>query len=253
MGGAGVAFKLLLRGDVERVFLNDYDKSIYAFWFSVINYPEELIELIEKTEISVEEWFIQKEVQKNKNNTDNLLELGFSTLFLNRTNRSGIINAGIIGGKNQDGKYKLDCRFNKVALANLIREISKYKNVIKLYNVDASIFIKLHISKIRNSFTFFDPPYYKKGPILYTNFYNHEDHERLSVIIKNHMKDKIWIMTYDKENEIYDLYSNYAYEVYYLRYSVSSPTKGMEYMFFSDLVDKGVVSNFLRIVEGTSK
>ncbi|WP_243122397.1 hypothetical protein [Clostridium septicum] len=53
-----------------------------------------------------------KVIQENKEN-ESLLSLGFSTLFLNRTNRSGIIKAGVIGGKEQNGNYKLDCRFNK--------------------------------------------------------------------------------------------------------------------------------------------
>jgi hypothetical protein len=32
------------------------------------------------------------------------LEVGFATFFLNRTNRSGILNGGIIGGRDQVGR-----------------------------------------------------------------------------------------------------------------------------------------------------
>jgi DNA adenine methylase len=35
------------------------------------------------------------------------LVLGFSTLVLNRTNQSGIIKDGVIGGKEQKGNYKI--------------------------------------------------------------------------------------------------------------------------------------------------
>ena len=41
------------------------------------------------------------------------LGLGFSTFFLNRTNHSGILNGGMIGGKAQTGDWKLDARFNR--------------------------------------------------------------------------------------------------------------------------------------------
>lgn len=56
---------------------------------------------------------------KNKNYI-NGLENVFSTLFLNRKNRRGIINSGSIGGYNLNGNYKLDCRFNKINLINNI-------------------------------------------------------------------------------------------------------------------------------------
>ena len=142
MGGAGVAMKLLLLGDVEKIIVNDYDKSIYAFWYSVLYLTEELIDKIENTNITIDEWKIQKSIQDDKENVSDILLLGFSTLFLNRTNRSGIIKAGVIGGKNQNGKYKLDCRFSKSDIINKILEISKHKKQIKLFNMDAEQFIK---------------------------------------------------------------------------------------------------------------
>ena len=113
MGGMGIALKLILDNKVDKIMVNDYDKSIYAFWYSVLNYTDNLIHLIETTPISIEEWKNQRRIQDNKNSSKDLLALGFSTLFLNRTNRSGIIKAGVIGGLQQNGNYKLDCRFNK--------------------------------------------------------------------------------------------------------------------------------------------
>ncbi|HHJ7160396.1 TPA: DNA adenine methylase, partial [Streptococcus pyogenes] len=163
MGGMGIALKLLLNNNVHKIMVNDYDKAIYAFWYSVLNYTEQLIEKINTTPITIDEWKLQREVQKNKNNCDDLLTLGFSTLFLNRTNRSGIIKAGVIGGLKQDGNYKLDCRFNKEKTIKKIKLIASYKKQIKLYNMDAEKFIRLNITKTKNSFTFFDPPYYTKG------------------------------------------------------------------------------------------
>ncbi|HEL0703949.1 TPA: DNA adenine methylase, partial [Streptococcus equi subsp. zooepidemicus] len=168
MGGMGIALKLLLNHDVQKIMVNDYDKAIYAFWYSVLNYTEQLIDKIETTPITIEEWKEQRDIQNNKDNCDDLLSLGFSTLFLNRTNRSGIIKAGVIGGLKQDGDYKLDCRFNKEKIVEKIILIASMKKRIKLYNMDAEKFIRLNISRTKSSFTFFDPPYYLKGPGLYT-------------------------------------------------------------------------------------
>lgn len=249
MGGAGVAMKLLLLGDVEKIIVNDYDKSIYAFWYSVLYLTEELIDKIENTDITIDEWKIQKSIQDDKENVSDILLLGFSTLFLNRTNRSGIIKAGVIGGKNQNGKYKLDCRFSKSDIINKILEISKHKKQIKLFNMDAEQFIKRSISKTKNSFTFFDPPYYTKGPGLYTNFYNHDDHSRLSKTIKDYMKDKKWILTYDVHESIEKMYEEYRSELYYLNYSVSTPNKGIERIFYSDNLHFSQSRNKLKIVD----
>jgi len=246
-GGAAVALRLLINNDVENIIINDYDKGIYSLWFSILYNSDELIKLIKDTEITMDEWYKQKTIQENKNK-ENELTLGFSTLFLNRTNRSGIIKAGVIGGKNQDGNYLMDCRFNKMNLIDKINIISSHKNQIELYNLDAKDFIRKGIIKNRKSLTFFDPPYYNKGPDLYTNFYTHEDHKDLADIIKNTMSDNIWIMTYDIHDEIEKLYKEYNYIKYSLNYSVALPTKGQEYMFFSDTIKSGEVSNYLNLV-----
>ncbi|MCC9921624.1 DNA adenine methylase, partial [Streptococcus agalactiae] len=103
MGGMGIALKLLVNNDVKQIMVNDYDRSIYAFWYSVLNHTNQLIDKIESTPITIEEWKKQRKIQQGKETCHDLLTLGFSTLFLNRTNRSGIIKAGVIGGLKQDG------------------------------------------------------------------------------------------------------------------------------------------------------
>lgn len=246
-GGAAVAIRLLLNNDVQRIIINDIDRSIYALWNSIVHKSEELIDLIRKTPITMKEWYKQKEIQANKEIADELL-LGFSTLFLNRTNRSGIIKAGVIGGKNQNSNYKLDCRFNKEAIINRIVKIAQHSHRIKVYNLDAIVFVSSVIKKTRKSLTFFDPPYYDKGPELYTNFYSHEDHVNLANVIKKDMKNRFWILTYDVAEKIEDLYRDYSPKKYYLNYSIAKPTKGMEFIFFSKKVIPGTIEKFLKVI-----
>lgn len=236
MGGMGIALKLILDNKVDKIMVNDYDKSIYAFWYSVLNYTDNLIHLIETTPISIEEWKNQRRIQDNKNSSKDLLALGFSTLFLNRTNRSGIIKAGVIGGLQQNGNYKLDCRFNKERIIQNIKLIASMREKIKLYNMDAEKFIRLNISKTKNSFTFFDPPYYAKGPGLYTNFYSHGDHKNLSNYILRKMKNRKWIVTYDNVNEVKDMYRKIDKIEFKLQYTLQNKCSGSEVMFFSNKV-----------------
>lgn len=241
-GGAAVALYLLINECVSKIIINDYDRSIYAFWYSVLNYTNELCDLIENTEITIEEWYQQKEIQDDKDNED-LLRLGFSTLFLNRTNRSGIIKAGVIGGKEQSGDYKLDCRFNKKDIISKIRVIANYRDRIALYNLDTEKLIDDVISRLpHKSFIFFDPPYYKKGSSLYTNFYTHEDHLSLANKIKN-IKYHTWILTYDNVLEIKGMYSSFKYESYKLNYSAASKHKGEEIIFYSKTIARELSEN----------
>src|SRR5699024_3052034 len=132
----------------------------------------------------------------NRKREVDTLTLGFSTFFLNRTNRSGIIQkAGVIGGLEQKSKYKLDCRFNKKSLVSKIKKIASYKSKIHLYNLDAIEFMKTTESDLNNKFYCIDPPYFNKGQSLYTNFYNHDDHSIIAQTVKA-LKSK-WILTYD--------------------------------------------------------
>jgi len=181
-GGAGLAIRLLFEEKVKTISINDIDKSIYSFWHCSLYETSKLCEKIINTDITVEEWKIQKQIQIKKDTAD-LFALGFSTFFLNRTNRSGILKAGPIGGYEQKGNYKIDCRFNKKRLIKLIKTISSYKNRIFLYNVDGEKFIKSMKSK--NKFFFIDPPYFRNGKGLYVNYFSYIEHKNLSNTIRD--------------------------------------------------------------------
>lgn len=242
-GGAAVALALLINGHVSNIIINDYDKSIYAFWYCVLNKCDKLVNKINNTNINIDEWYKQKEIQKNKQNVE-ILDLGFSTLFLNRTNRSGILKAGVIGGLKQEGSYKLDCRFNKKDIIDKIEFINKYKDSIKLYNLDTKDFIDEVINKKldKKAFIFFDPPYYKKGACLYTNFYKHNDHILLANKIKE-IKYHSWIVTYDNISAIKNMYKGYLNEEYKLNYSAGRNYDGEEIIIYSKTLSRVKTKN----------
>ena len=233
-GGAGLALGLLLEKKVDKIILNDFDKSIYSFWFSILNYKNEFIEKIIKCDITLQEWNEQRVIQIEKEKA-NVFDLGFSTFFLNRTNRSGIIKGGPIGGKTQVSNYKIDCRFNKEDLINRIEKIYKLKNKIFVYNLDASDFIRRIVNKQKKkALIFLDPPYFKKGPGLYTNFYEYEDHKIISEIIKKELKAN-WIVTYDNSPEIREMYKEKNIKEYSLNYSAYKQCKGSEIFIYDEL------------------
>ncbi|MBO9496483.1 DNA adenine methylase [Thalassotalea sp. G20_0] len=224
-GGAGIAISLLLSGVVNRIHINDLNPSIHAFWYSVIHDTEDLCHLIEKTPVNMEQWYLQREIQLEAN--INLLKLGFSTFFLNRTNRSGIIKAGVIGGKDQKGKWKLDARYNKPDLIDRIKRIGALSNQISLYKYDACAFIRHVLPTIPDrSLVYLDPPYYNKGKELYQNHYQHKDHENIARLVNNIKQP--WLITYDNVPEIKDIYSGHRTSDFGLNYSAQKSYKGSE-------------------------
>jgi DNA adenine methylase len=243
-GGASVALFLLLEGFVEKITINDKDRAIYAFWHSVLNNSRKLCDLIQNAKLTKKEWLKQKEIQNRKEKA-NLLELGFSTFYLNRTNRSGIINAGMMGGVNQDGNYLMDCRFNKIELIERIKKIAKKRNQIRLYKKDA---IKL-IDKIQNEsldnnlIFYFDPPYYLKASSLYMNHYADENHKMVSDKIKS-IKNIKWIVSYDNVLQIQTLYSDCKKKEYSFKHTAYNSRLGQEILFFSPSINEPKIDNW---------
>jgi len=235
-GGASIALSLLFSGYASKIIINDFDKSIFSFWHSVINETDELCKLINDSPINVDVWRQQKEIQKQKEEAS-LLQLGFSTFFLNRTNRSGIITAGVIGGNDQLGNYKIDARFNKKDLISRIQQIGKRADSILLYNLDAIELIRNISSELpEKTLIYFDPPYYIKGKQLYANHYKHEDHLLVSQMINGIFEHK-WLVSYDNEKEIRNLYKKNKKFTYSLNYSAVNSTSGSEVIIYhKDLI-----------------
>lgn len=233
VGGGSVALSLLYNESVQKVVINDKDRAIYAFWHSVLNETDALCRLISDTSVTIDEWAAQKEIQKHKEEED-LLSVGFSTFFLNRTNRSGILKAGVIGGQKQDGQYKIDARFKKEELIQRIQKISAHSGRIELYNLDAVELLKtLNVENREKALVYLDPPYYVKGSGLYLNYYKDNDHCLIADTVSS-LEGYRWLITYDNVPFISSLYDKYRTAVFELNYSAGNSGKGQEIMIYSD-------------------
>jgi DNA adenine methylase len=248
-GGSAVALSLLLEGYARKIIINDFDLVIYAFWDSVINNTEELIRLINDTPLSIQTWEKAKKIHKNLDAYSNI-EIGFATFLLNRVNRSGILKAGIIGGKSQTGTWKMDARYNKIDLISRIQAIAQKKSRIEVMNKDAVDCLKeLENRALSKTFVYLDPPYYHKGPELYLNFFNHEDHVRIASYVEK-MNFTPWLISYDNCKEITDIYSFTTPQFYELNYSAGSIRgKGQEVLFSSNQITIPLIENNSEVLE----
>lgn len=230
-GGAGLALKLLINGDVKRIVINDFDPAIYSFWYNVLNNTDDICDFIRTVEISVNEWARQREVFFNQDEHTSA-EIAKATLYLNRTNVSGILTGGVIGGQDQTGTFSIDARFNRERLVEKIVTIANLSDKIDLYNLDAVEFMNTVLPHYYKVFINFDPPYVNKGGQLYKNAFTQDDHTNLrNAIAKCKRK---WIVTYDVCNLISNLYGKFRGDTIDIYYSANSTRKSKEYIFFSN-------------------
>lgn len=239
-GGAGIAMDLLLKNKVRSIWINDLDPGIFSFWFAVKNENSRLIQWIEDTEISVDEWDRQRAVINQPFEGDYSFELGAAYFFMSRTNRSGVIKGGMIGGRSQSGKYKIDCRFNKTNLIDLIKRIGLKADDIVVSNDDGATLVGETLGYELNpnsTLIFADPPYVKKADGLYLNSFSHSDHVALRDALYR-STFPLWLVTYDDEPMIRDLYSSNEVNDISVRYSAAERRLETEILMLSPSLER---------------
>jgi DNA adenine methylase len=233
-GGAGVALILLFDGHVSQVHINDADPAVAVFWRAVTAKSSSMADMVANEPVNVDAWHHWRSVMLGQTRATEL-ERGFATLFINRTNRSGILMGGIIGGKGQSGPYKLDARFMRDQLCERIERIGKHAAAIRVYEEDSrALLTRCHAFLPPNSLVYLDPPYYVKGSDLYRNFYTHGDHERIAKLLASARFRRPWIVSYDNVVEIRTMYEYARSFDYGLNYTAQRRYVGAEVMFFSD-------------------
>lgn len=238
-GGFGIGLRLLYDDVVETAILNDLDSHIYNCWYSILNNPNEFIEMMMDTPITIEEREHQKRIYEDVNASQ--IDDGFATFFLNRVNFSGVIAGGPIGGFAQTGKFKLGCRFNKNEIRKKIEHIALLRDRIELFNNDASDLITQHLkSRIQECFFNIDPPYVKKGHRLYANYFNEEDHRALKETISESLGSTCWIVTYDDCELIREIYRDYYMIGYDILHSAGGSIQGKEIVITNIPIDRFV-------------
>lgn len=223
-GGAGLAIKLLLRGDVSSIVINDYDRAVYCMWNAIVNHGEELCEFIDSAVLDIKTWKKMRGMYRDHNGINDL-ELGKAAFYLNRTNVSGILSGGVIGGLEQTGNYKMDVRFNRETLKKKIASIAARRDDIEVTSLDAEEFIDNRMGD-PELFAYLDPPYVQKGPGLYRSSFDEGKHRSLAKKVGN-AKSK-WVVTYDSDKLIDDIYGDYERSDFEIGYTANVKTVGKE-------------------------
>jgi DNA adenine methylase len=236
-GGAGAALSLLINGTVARIAINDLDPAIHAFWRAAVQESDWFAERVLTVPLDLNEWHLQREIYQRRSPASDA-ELGFATFYLNRTNRSGVMNAGVIGGKAQSGAYRIDARFNRAELADRVRALGALRDKIDVTMEDGASFIARRLDD-GQTFVYADPPYYEKGSYLYLNAFDDAMHRSLSTVL-NSRPELPWVLTYDDAPEVRRLYAGRFQGTFELPYSAHRSAMFAERMIVSSIVARHI-------------
>jgi DNA adenine methylase len=151
--------------------------------------------------------------------SDNVVDLGLACLFYNRSNFSGILAAGPIGGMEQKSVYTIDCRTNKDEIIVRLLAAATFANAVDVRHCDAAEYL---LDKHGGNRIFYvDPPYFVKGELLYRHFYKMGDHKRLASSLSS--LNQPWFLSYDVHHVIEYLYEGFHINKLSFRYSAHSP------------------------------
>lgn len=229
-GGAGAALSLLMEGDVDAVHINDINPGIAAFWECVFRENERFARAIESADVSLSTWHDCRETYAAGESSERF-NLGFATFFLNRANRSGILEARPIGGLEQTGSWKIDARFNKSGLAQRVRALGRFSSAVSISQKDALEFLRDIEHFGSDAFVYVDPPYIEEGERLYLHAFG-SSHGALADYLSSTTLP--WVLTYDVHKDIrQSLYTEQRCAIFEISHTAQKQHVGSEYMVFS--------------------
>lgn len=250
-GGAGAALNLLYRDVVERVHINDADPRVYAFWSSVLKDNDRFVERIHSVPLNIGEWHRQYEICAKPSGRKQF-DLGFAAFYMNRCNRSGVLNgAGPIGGYEQQGKWRLDVRFARDNLAARVIALGAMRRRVLVTGLDAIDFLKKHLplgNGRAKAFVYADPPYVIKGKRLYLNAYDAKDHANFARYLEQ-QRVLPWLVSYDDAPLIRKLYRQHKMSILPIRYSLQNKRAAQELLIAPHRVYIPAASRTARIAQ----
>lgn len=235
-GSAAVSLDLLSRGFATKAIIVERDPLVFSFWRMVFEDADRLCQDIEELAVNMGTWHALDHLRMIDRPTQSILpSLALAGLFYNRTNYSGIVGAGPIGGQSQTSDYKIDCRFNKAAVVASIRWYSELKGRVEVVFDDAMMYLRRNQESLESGFHFvyLDPPYYGHGKKYYRYHYGHGQHAELARFL---VRRKFpWLLSYDDHPVIREMYGKLDRYVIYMDYSARTSRRAKE-LLVSNLV-----------------
>lgn len=199
VGSGSILIHIARQCPILRLFANDIDPLIVAFWRSVVD--SDLMEaLCDKLKVKPTH---ETRARLLAGLPDDPAELAWAAVVLTRTSYSGILQIQMFNGGRDGSRVKrIDNRYNPEFL---IGEVRRYHKLLAgrttVTQMDAGEFAKAH----RTTAMFIDLPYYEIGADLYRHAPMAAEHAAIARIIRRCRKA---LLTYDATPAIEALYAD---------------------------------------------
>lgn len=191
-GGGSIFFS---KHSVSVNVLNDLDEELINCYIHIRDRVDDLIELLKDIKVNKE----LHGYYKNEYKPQNDLERSFRFYYLNRTSYSGIMRR-----ENCYFGYGDKYSMRPENWGNHLKTTSEKLQGVTLCNYD---FEKIITELDDDFFLFIDPPYYSSDQDKFYNvIFSHDDHLRLSRVLKENQHRFKFLITYDNSDEVRELY-----------------------------------------------
>ncbi len=211
-GGAYIGLFMAKNNLAKKVVLGESDPLVASFWKALFGQNRQLAQRVRELEISIGEWRRIREWRP-----ETTLDKAIKCLYLNRTNYSGILKAGPLGGKGQSGPYDIGCRFDKEKIARRIEALGSLGERVEVIRADYRE--TLAKTEGQKRFIYLDPPYYEKGHLLYNDYFGQNDHIELRDVLAR--IEDAWLLSYDEAPDIKRFYEGFPMESFALYHSAT--------------------------------
>jgi DNA adenine methylase len=205
-GGAAFTLGTLPQGGEG--WLNDMDFDLMALWMSIVHFPDALCDAVTSAKIEAEDFYRLREKllkpRKQVTRKDAVVRCALDKLIIHKISFSnmGEMSGSPVGGKNQTGAWKFDCRWKPDLICKRIKDASELLEGVCLTNWDyQTVFRWLR----KDDFVFIDPPYVDAGAKCYKHSFTMANHVALAKAVKSLRCE--WAITYDYHPSIVEMYS----------------------------------------------
>ena len=239
-GGAGAGLSLLARGAVDETWLVERNPALAAFWRHLVSEEgAEMTARVRGGEVpTLADFYDARALVHDVIDADtpvpddDLREVAWATLVVNRCSRSGIIGdrkVGPIGGRAQAGRDTVASRWAD-SLADRLALVHGLRSSVRVMEGDGISYVEeLAGSGIEEEvLVFADPPYVAEGPRLYSKSFGRGEHERLATALRT-LPATPWMVTYDAHPEVLSLYDQECVMEFGIGYSAAGARCASEY------------------------